>query len=117
MPKSRKPKRTRLEKLQNSWVKASAEERDAFLAFIGKPQPTGGLPTPSITTGRYLTADAAARIVARLKARKMSVGDLKEKLGLEADDRSLERALALKSSLRLSVVAGLEAWLGADDRS
>lgn len=116
MPKSRKPQRTRLEKLQNSWAKASAQEREAFLAYIGKPQATGDLPRPSITTGRYLTAEAAATILARLRARCMSLDNLKERLGLEPDDGSLARALALKSSLRLAVVAGLEAWLEEEDR-
>lgn len=121
MPKSRKPQRTRLEKLQNSWAKASADERDAFLAWIGRPDgaavpPAETGPRP-ITTGRYLTPEAAKAILARLAASGETLDDLKTQLGLEADDRMLARALMLKSGLRLAVVARLERWLSEEDRA
>lgn len=120
MPKSQKPQRTRLEKLQNSWEKANIEERQAFLHWIGQSgqsAPTSqeaGLARPSpisITTGRYLTTEAIHMIAARLHASGMRISDLKEQLGLEPDDNCLARALGGRASLRLSVVVRLEKWL------
>lgn len=114
MPKPEKPRKTRLQKLQKSWRKASAEERRAFMTWIGEGAEEAGaspaLPFP-ITTGRYLTAEAADRITARLRETGRSLDDLKRELDLEPDDNSLVRALALKTSLRLAVVARLERWL------
>jgi lambda repressor-like predicted transcriptional regulator len=118
MPKNRKPRRTRLEKLQNSWLKASADERRQFLGWMQGLSGDGAedagafprMPAP-ITTGRYLTPDAAARIRARLKARGMSLADLNREMDLGPDDPSLARALVARTSLRLSVVARLERWL------
>lgn len=123
MPKSDKPRRTRLEKLPNSWSKASLAERQAFLDWVGHSTHPVSVPQQadinrasaiSITTGRYLTTDAVQMIAARLRASGMKVSDLKEQLGLEPEDKSLARALGGRASLRLSVVARLEKWLSEE---
>ena len=113
-----KQKRTRLEKLQNSWTKATAEERVGFLAWLRQANGLGGpqypsLGTPPIASGRYLLPSAIARIRAIMAKRGLSPADLMVEIGFEAADPSLARALAGNASLRLSVVAALEVWLVA----
>lgn len=114
-----KQKRTRLEKLQNSWTKATAEERVGFLAWLQQANGLVGDPrypllgTPPIASGRYLLPSAIARIRAIMAKRSLSPADVMVEIGFEAADPSLARALAGNASLRLSVVAALEIWLVA----
>lgn len=115
-----KPKRTRLEKLQNSWTKASVEERVRFLVWLrqqdGQTDGAGAglsdLPGfAPIASGRYLLPSAIGRIRTRMAERGLSAADLMAEIGFERDDPSLARALEGNASLRLSVVAALESWL------
>ncbi|HEV7307130.1 hypothetical protein [Ensifer sp.] len=114
--------RTRLDKLKNSWVKASAAERQAFLVWLGAQE--GGeastippdRPPPQraaagIASGRYLLAETVAEIRAIMNRRRMRPNAIMAEMGFAADDMSLTRALAKGASLRLSVIAALEIWL------
>lgn len=117
-----KQKRTRLEKLQNSWTKATAEERFGFLAWLRQPDAAGdtaglSLGTPPIASGRYLLPSAIARIRAVMDARCLAPADVMAEIGFEPDDPSLARALDGNASLRLAVVAALELWLVANNAS
>ncbi|OCP38331.1 hypothetical protein [Ensifer sp. LC163] len=121
-----KPQRTRLEKLKNSWAKATPGERDGFLTWLTI---TGALPiasAPSSTTalspeplpagtaiasGRYLLPSTITRIRAIMVKRRLKPGDVMLEMGFSSDGQSLARALAKNASLRLAVIAGLEAWL------
>ncbi|ASY64650.1 hypothetical protein SJ05684_c32280 [Sinorhizobium sojae CCBAU 05684] len=117
-----KPERSRLEKLKNSWAKATEAERDAFLAWLGA---IGALPesaagsrsagarpgeTP-IASGRYLLPAAIAEIRATMARRKITPDDVMHEMGFAPDGRPLARALGRHASLRLAVIAALERWL------
>ena len=121
-----KPERSRLEKLKNSWAKATNAERDAFLAWLaatGSRPPTSApssLPRSSpnppsahtpIASGRYLLPSAIAEIRTIMARRGLKPDDVMAELGFPPDGRPLARALTRNASLRLSVIAGLEAWL------
>lgn len=113
-----KQKRTRLEKLQNSWEKATVEERNQFLAWLRQDSPAGASPdlttvvTP-IASGRYLLPSAVTRIRVLMAKRGLTAGDVMAEIGFEPDDHSLTRALDENASLRLAIVAALELWLSA----
>lgn len=114
-----KQKRTRLEKLQNSWTKATVDERYQFLAWLRQDSASGASPglsnlvTP-IASGRYLLPSAVTRIRVLMAERGLTAGDVMAEIGFEPDDPSLARALDETASLRLSVVAALEIWLSAN---
>ncbi|MQW89835.1 hypothetical protein [Sinorhizobium saheli] len=118
-----KPERTRLEKLKNSWLKASDAERDGFLAWLAA---TGALPpadaAPStvcpadllaapIASGRYLLPATVAAIRSIMARRRLKADEVMAELGFPPDGRPLARALTRNASLRLSVIAALEPWL------
>lgn len=114
---TKKSKRTRLEKLQRSWRKASDAERRQFLEWIGA---TDADVTPiarseeegvPIASGRYLTPQTIERIHAIMTRRSLTLGGLLQEIGLPSDDRSLARALTRHSSLRLAVIEALQDWL------
>lgn len=114
-----KQKRTRLEKLQNSWTKATAEERFQFLVWLRQANISGDASNPSlcappIASGRYLLPSAIARIRAVMADRGLAPADVMVEIGFEMDDPSLARALDGNASLRLAVVAALEIWLVAN---
>ena len=116
-----KPERSRLEKLKNSWTKASDAEHASFLAWLvskdalpaaaappeAGPQPAG---TP-IASGRYLLPSTIAGIRTIMTRRGLKPADVMAEMGFPPDGRPLARALTRNASLRLSVIAGLEAWL------
>ncbi|MBV2185726.1 MAG: hypothetical protein KUL88_14435 [Rhizobium sp.] len=113
-----KQKRTRLEKLQNSWTKATVEERCQFLAWLRPAGMSGDASHPSINvppiaSGRYLLPSAVARIRSIMAERGLTTADVMTEIGFEPDDPSLSRALDENASLRLSVVSALEFWLVA----
>lgn len=120
-----KEKRTRLEKLQRSWRKASADERNEFLAWLGAELAPAGRPPDEagrgmrarapITTGRYLTTEAIADIRHILQARQITLTELAGELGLPDQARPLALALLRSASLKLSTVAALEIWLARQD--
>ncbi|AUX78115.1 MULTISPECIES: hypothetical protein [Sinorhizobium] len=125
------PERTRIEKLKNSWAKATDAERDAFLIWLAakgarplaprltSPAPTSSDPRPAqtpIASGRYLLASTIAEIKAIMDRRRMTPEDVMQEMGCEAEGRALSGALARGASLRLSVIAALEAWLRANRR-
>ncbi|SDA69033.1 hypothetical protein [Sinorhizobium sp. NFACC03] len=118
-----KDERTRLDKLKNSWSKASPAEREAFLmwlatkgAGITAAQTESGPahaahPAPAIASGRYLLPETIGKIRAVMNRRRMRPNDIMAEMGFAPDDLSLTRALAKGASLRLSVIAALETWL------
>lgn len=122
-----KPKRSRLEKLKNSWTKATDSERDAFLLWLAAAgalpaSPTapgsrsqgarpGGMP---IASGRYLLPSAIAQIKAIMARRRLTPEDVMDEMGFAGDGRALAHALGRNASLRLAVIAALERWLRED---
>ncbi|HEV7317619.1 MAG TPA: hypothetical protein VGO04_03290 [Ensifer sp.] len=119
-----KTERTRLEKLQNSWTKASPAERETFLRWLATQDTTGISavqaeidPAPAIHTasaiasGRYLLPEAIADIRTIMNRRRVRPNDIMAEMGFAADDMSLTRALAKGASLRLSVISALDTWL------
>jgi hypothetical protein len=115
-----KPERSRLEKLKNSWAKASDAERESFLAWLKSKgtlpatAPPDAAPQPAetpIASGRYLLPSAIAEIRTIMARRGLKPDDVMAELDFPPDGRPLARALTRNASLRLSVIAGLEAWL------
>ncbi len=117
-----KPQRTRLQKLRNSWKKATAEERDAFLAWLGEtgtpPRTAANTAMAQVTnagampiaTGRYLLPATVIRIKRVMAKRRLSSDEVMAEMGF-GPDPALNRALRRNASLRLAVIAALEAWL------
>lgn len=119
-----KDERTRLDKLKNSWTKASPTEREAFLNWLSgndavklaatqvEVDPPRAAHQPSaIASGRYLLPEAIAEIRTVMNRRRMRANDIMAEMGFAGDDMSLTRALSKGASLRLSVIAALETWL------
>ncbi|WP_046120685.1 hypothetical protein [Ensifer aridi] len=121
-----KPERTRLDKLKNSWMKASDVERDSFLTWLAAKgalpaiATTPPVPSPAadvrpagtpIASGRYLLPSTIAEIRTIMARRRLSPNDVMRELGFPPDGRPLARALTRNASLRLSVIAALEVWL------
>ncbi|OCP11046.1 MULTISPECIES: hypothetical protein [unclassified Ensifer] len=119
-----KTERTRLDKLKNSWSKASMSERQAFLAWLGThggseaadlgagaESPPSRRATPAIASGRYLHPETITEIRTIMNRRRMRPNAIMAEMGFAADDMALTRALAKGASLRLSVIAALEIWL------
>jgi hypothetical protein len=114
-----RPERTRVQKLQNSWKKATPKEREAFARWLAaegqamlasQTQP----PEPSdapIANGRYLLPQAIVRIEAIMTARRITPVQVMQEMGFGAHDRSLLRAMARKTCLRLKVIEALQRWL------
>jgi hypothetical protein len=112
-------KRTRLEKLQNSWTKATAEERVQFLTWLRQADASGdasvrSLAVPPIASGRYLLPSAISRIRTIMAVRGLAPADVMVEIGFDRNDPSLARAFEENASLRLSLVAALESWLIAN---
>lgn len=115
-----KPKRNRLEKLQHSWAKASAQQRYEFLQWLAT-SPDGSddngitatdmIARIPIASGRYLLPSAVIRIRAVMTARSLSAEAVMAELGFGEDRKALSRALSGGASLRLAVVTALENWL------
>ncbi|MGE6786508.1 hypothetical protein ACQKGL_28715 [Ensifer adhaerens] len=114
--------RTRLDKLKNSWTKASPAERETFLKWLSSSGAVEGaapqtqtdppLAVPqAIASGRYLLPETIAEIRAIMNRRRMRANDIMAEMGFAGDDLSLTRALSKGASLRLSVIAALETWL------
>jgi hypothetical protein len=120
MPK--KPKRSRLQKLQNSWEKSSAEERADFMRWLEASGVSARQAAPAtmseapIASGRYLTSSTVARVKATMAVRAVSAEEVMAELGFGPDDPSLGRAMDDSASLRLVIVAALEKWLAAHER-
>ncbi|MCM2477188.1 hypothetical protein HGO38_27425 [Rhizobium sp. CG5] len=122
--------RTRLQKLKNSWKKATDDDRRAFLSWLAETDgalvaaPAGmgpgaqaampPSPPPPIATGRYLLPATVERIKAIMIRRGLRPADVMAEMGFLAEDRSLTLALARNSSLRLSVIVELEKWLAVN---
>ena len=121
-----KPERTRLYTLKNSWTNASVAARAAFLTWLvtkGALAATAAAPSvgpPSsdlcptdtpIASGRYLLPSTIATIKAVMARRRLHPDEVMREMGFPPDGRSLARALSRNASLRLSVIAALEAWL------
>ncbi|MDK1377222.1 MULTISPECIES: hypothetical protein [unclassified Sinorhizobium] len=124
-----KPERTRLDKLKNSWTKATDNERNAFLSWLAArgalsttvthssgPSPSQRAAEAPIASGRYLLPSAIAEIKAIMAKRRLQPEDVMQEIGFPPDDRSLAHALARGASLRLAVIAALEAWLRTNAR-
>ncbi|GEO86138.1 MULTISPECIES: hypothetical protein [Alphaproteobacteria] len=117
-----KQKRTRLQKLQNSWAKATLEERSSFIEWLRHADLAADGSAPAlnlapIASGRYLLPSAVARVQVIMTKRNLTAADVMVEMGFECDDPSLARALDDHQSLRLAVVAALETWLIANSTS
>lgn len=114
-----RPERTRVQKLKNSWKKASPKERQEFVkwltvegeADLPSRASHSGLPDAPIANGRYLLPQTIARLEATMTARNMAPADVMQEMGFGANDRSLLRAMARKTCLRLKVIEALGYWL------
>ncbi|EHS52387.1 hypothetical protein PDO_0015 [Rhizobium sp. PDO1-076] len=77
-----------------------------------RPTATTTIPVePLIANGRYLLPATIERIEAVMRARRLSPRAVMAEMGFPADDHALARALAMRASLRLSVIAALRQWL------
>ena len=122
---SKKEKPSPLKKLLKAWESASPEERQAFLDLVSAEarsrrddaeKPASAEPVPQdaaalIANGRYLLPSTIERVETVMRARKLSPSGVMAELGFSSRDASLTRALAMKASLRLSVIAALADWL------
>lgn len=114
-----RPERTRLQKLKNSWKKASPKERQEFLNWLtaeGQTAPplqdrSSSLPDAPIANGRYLLPQTIQRMEAIMTARGITPAHVMQDMGFGTNDRSLLRAMARKTCLRLKVIEALEHWL------
>lgn len=121
---SKKEKPSPLKKLLKAWTSAGPEERKAFLDLVQAEARARGAdtsrqgqdPVPDdaaalIANGRYLLPSTIERVEMVMRARKLSPSAVMAELGYSSRDASLTRALAMKASLRLSVIAALAEWL------
>ncbi|THV17394.1 hypothetical protein [Rhizobium rhizophilum] len=123
---SKKEKPSPLKKLLKAWTAATSEERQAFLDFVSAESRARGqsaqrveppehhLPDDAaalIANGRYLLPSTIERIETVMRARRLTPSGVMAELGFSSRDASLTRALAMKSALRLSVIAALADWL------
>lgn len=114
-----RPERTRVQKLKNSWKKATPKERQEFRNWLtaegetGMPLQAGPseLPQAPIANGRYLLPQTIQRMEAITTARGITPAHVMRDMGFGANDRSLLRAMARKTCLRLKVIEALEHWL------
>lgn len=115
-------KPTPMEKLLKAWDKASANERDRFLAQIGAghaapkapalaPETTNAL----IANGRYLLPHTVQRIETIMKSRNLSPSLVMKEAGFPTEGRALTMALARNASLRLAIIAALGRWIKDQD--
>jgi len=129
---TKKPKRNHLKKLIKAWAQATSEDREAFLDFVAAetrangfrhplvltedavPVTTRALPEPLIANGRYLLPATIERIESVMRARRLTPRAVMAEIGFPADDYALAKALAMKASLRLSVIAALRLWLDSN---
>lgn len=122
MPRDKK--RSRLEKLQNSWAKATPAERYDFLSWISgavddgaeASDPTAAAASAGgpIASGRYLLPPAIQRIRSVMAERGLTSSDVMAEMGFGRSGQPLKRAMDDGASLRLAVVAALERWLLAN---
>lgn len=121
---SKKEKPSSLKKLLKAWTSAGPEERQAFLDLVSaEVRARGAVPASSVSepvpedaaaliaNGRYLLPSTIERVEAVMRTRKLSPSAVMAELGFSSRDASLTRALAMKASLRLSVIAALADWL------
>lgn len=126
---SKKEKPSPLKKLLKAWTSAGPEERQAFLDLVSAEVRARGAapasqvsePVPEdaaalIANGRYLLPSTIERVEGVMRARKLSPSGVMAELGFSSRDASLTRALAMKASLRLSVIAALADWLAEHER-
>ncbi|MGL4196913.1 MAG: hypothetical protein ACRCSX_03990 [Allorhizobium sp.] len=126
---SKKEKPSPLKKLLKAWTSAGPEERQAFLDLVSAEvrargataasQPAEPVPEDAaalIANGRYLLPSTIERVEGVMRARKLSPSGVMAELGFSSRDASLTRALAMKASLRLSVIAALADWLAEHER-
>ena len=114
-----RPERTRVQKLKNSWKKASPKERQEFATWLTLAGdialPTQGshsaFSNAPIANGRYLLPQTISRMEAIMTAQGMTPADVMQDMGFGANDRTLLRAMARKTCLRLKVIEALARWL------
>jgi hypothetical protein len=120
MPK--KIKRSPLDKLMKHWERASAEERQQFLAralgagalqgIVEEAAPVDAPELPVlIANGRYLLPDTVARIERIMIARHITPEAIAQEIGFSGEGHALTRALVRQASLRLAIIAALRAWI------
>lgn len=118
-----RPERSRVQKLKNSWKKATPKERQEFVNWLTAegetdlpPRTKPSLrPEAPIANGRYLLPQTIQRLEAIMTARGITPAEVMQDMGFGANDRSLLRAMARKTCLRLKVIEALKAWLQAQE--
>lgn len=118
-----RPERTRMQKLKNSWKKATPKERQEFLTWLTaegetdlpSQAPPSGQPEAPIANGRYLLPQTILRMETIMTARGITPAEVMQDMGFGANDRSLLRAMARKTCLRLKVIEALKVWLQAQE--
>ncbi|HEV7436720.1 MAG TPA: hypothetical protein VGO22_17915 [Pseudorhizobium sp.] len=109
----------RLTKLRKAWMKATEEERAAFLKDLSLDEALllQRQERTLVANGRYLlqsTIDAIERVMVKRNIRPSQIA---VELGFPEEGASLARALAKGASLRLSMVRALAAWLEEQERA
>lgn len=112
-----RPERSQLQKMKNAWKKAQDNERQAFSDWLSTQQPAAFTPPaapttrPLIANGRYLLPKTIFDIETIMKARGMTPSDVMQEMGFGHNDRTLLKAMARKTSLRLKVIEALGQWI------
>lgn len=126
---SKKPKRNHLKKLIKAWAQATTEDREAFQDFVAAETRARAMEPslvsvdeavsraaqmplePLIANGRYLLPSTIERIEVIMRARRLTPRAVMAEMGFPSNDQALARALAMRASLRLSVIASLRQWI------
>ena len=103
-----------VKKMQNLWAKASASERQHFLAAIGGVSP--GSSSPVVDSRGYLLPKIEARIQYIMARRRMKLGEVMEEMKFRKLDSSLGRAMTKYNRGRVRPPLQLELgkWLHAN---
>lgn len=114
-----KKARSRVQEMQNAWIKASPVERKEFERWLHVQ--TGTAPRPSATTSaapgtpvavnRRLEPWAKSRIETIIGRRHLSMGDVMTELGFPRRNGSLGSALSQGTRLQPGMLAALEKWI------
>jgi hypothetical protein len=114
-----KKSRSRVQEMQNAWLKASSAERKEFERWLRAQ--TGTAPRPSTMTtaaagtlvavNRRLEPWAKLRIETIIKKRHLSMGDVMAELDFPRRNGSLGNALSQGTRLQPGMLAALEKWI------
>lgn len=120
-------KRTRLHEMKNAWTKASDSEKNDFLLWVGQ-QGVGTVITPATITKSppqnispfdadgFIQPWAKARIDDIKRIRGINVRKIRDEIGIDSFDTSLDSALKRSGSRikKQATIDGLAKWLAAN---